>query len=360
MVKVAILLFIMQLNSMLAVGLGWLPQSVALSVRVCVGGYLLYHYIRNGKMHYSLYVLLLVMLTLFVINDMMLIINFIFVSLMIYSIKDNGEESIIKSIYYSTIALSLIFIVISLNGILHPTILYSPDTGRYRNSLGFISPNYPGLIAFSCIVALFSCIGMLKSKVGKKSKVLVVIIALFCLVIPLLTDSRTPLYTLIVSFIFYVLLRFSFFRLLTRIFIPLVPAIFMGLTLYIAFYYNHDVNALLSGRPYLYSLYLKDFGWVDYLLGGEGTQGFSVDSSYLLLLSCFGVFSFFIIATLLYKCLVNNKNKYVYAMFFSIFVYGLSESIMVRPEISVVFLFYSLLAIKSDKIMNHDEYNCDT
>ncbi|HGX0460886.1 TPA: hypothetical protein ACNRX9_004404, partial [Escherichia coli] len=241
-----------------------------------------------------------------------------------------------------------------------PTILYSPDTGRYRNSLGFISPNYPGLIAFSCIVALFSCIGMLKSKVGKKSKVLVVIIALFCLVIPLLTDSRTPLYTLIVSFIFYVLLRFSFFRLLTRIFIPLVPAIFMGLTLYIAFYYNHDVNALLSGRPYLYSLYLKDFGWVDYLLGGEGTQGFSVDSSYLLLLSCFGVFSFFIIATLLYKCLVNNKNKYVYAIFFSIFVYGLSESIMVRPEISVVFLFYSLLAIKSDKIMNHDEYNCDT
>ena len=36
-------------------------------------------YPANGKMHYSLYALLLVMLTLFVINDMMLIINFIFV-----------------------------------------------------------------------------------------------------------------------------------------------------------------------------------------------------------------------------------------------------------------------------------------
>lgn len=117
-----------------------------------------------------------------------------------------------------------------------------------------------------------------------------VIIALFCLVIPLLTDSRTPLYTLIVSFIFYVLLRFSFFRLLTRIFIPLVPAIFMGLTLYIAFYYNHDVNALLSGRPYLYSLYLKDFGWVDYLLGGREPKDFRLivhTYYYYLVLVCF-------------------------------------------------------------------------
>ena len=58
---------------------------------------------------------------------------------MIYSIKDNGEESIIKSIYYSTIALSLIFIVISEWYI---TSYYSlpPDTGRYRNSLGLYHP----------------------------------------------------------------------------------------------------------------------------------------------------------------------------------------------------------------------------
>ncbi|MFI7944940.1 hypothetical protein, partial [Citrobacter freundii] len=74
-----------------------------------------------------------------------------------------------------------------------------------------------------------------------------------------------------------------------------------------------------------------------------------LDSSYLILLSAFGISYILILTALLIKAVINNKNKFALTILFSLMCYGVTEAVMARAEIPVTILFISLMFINTNK-----------
>lgn len=343
-----LLLLLMQLNSMLATGLGILTPTNAMIVRIIISTCILIIYFRKKIINVKLYLFTCVMIFFIILNKNQTIINFCFIAWMIYAIRAEGVIESLKGIYYSTIIFSLFFIIFSAKGILQPELVYIAETGRYRNNMGFLQANYPGFMAFSCFITLFSCVGYLKNNTGRISKYLAYIIMAICFFIPILADSRTPSYAMILSIVFFLTISCNPIRKVCLLILPFMPLILITLTFYISQNHSVGLNDFLSGRPEYYSRYLNLIG-DDGLFLGSQLPDFPLDNSYLILLSCFGIFYIPFLMALLYKGIRNNNNKYMLTVTFSILIYGFTEAVMARPEISVIFLYYYLFAINTDK-----------
>lgn len=104
----------------------------------------------------------------------------------------------------------------------------------------------------------------------------------------------------------------------------------------------------MSGRLTYYHDFLRELNSWDYIFGTQ-LPDYALDSSYLILLSAFGISYILILTALLIKAVINNKNKFALTILFSLMCYGVTEAVMARAEIPVTILFISLMFINTNK-----------
>jgi|SRR5471030_949600 len=344
--KMIILLFLMQITSMLATGLLAISDTQALIVRGIIGASILYLYLKELTANPYLIATSLLLIVVFAINRNFTSINILFTVWLIFLMRRPGPDEIIKVIFYSTLLFSIIFCAFIVKGVIHPDIVYIMETGRYRNNLGFWSANYPGFISFSCFMTLLCCIGYLRSAVSFKYRLIAFIVMSVCFFTPWIADSRTPGYAMIISLVFFVCVSLRPIRKFAILFLPFVPLLMFSLTVYLSKLHGGKIDFLLSGRLSYYNDYLSNIDPMSILIGSP-LPDFALDSSYLVLFSAFGVFYLLAITYLLYKATTNNPNKYFITLIFSVLCYGFTEAVMARSEIPVVILFMSLMFIKT-------------
>lgn len=338
----------MQITSLLATGLLLIPETIALYVRTAVGVLIFALYFKDFKC--SIYLLLssIFIVIFFITSHNFTCINILFTVWLIFLMKKLGDKNLVKCIFYSTLMFSLVFCAFVINGLIHPDIVYIAESGRYRNNLGFWSANYPGFISFSCFMTLFATLGFLKKNIKNKYRIVSYIVMAFCFVIPWIADSRTPGYAMVMAIFFFMLCYINTFKQIAIRLIPFIPLAALVSTIYLSSKSGSNIDFILSGRLTYYHDFLRELNSWDYIFGTQ-LPDYALDSSYLILLSAFGISYILILTALLIKAVINNKNKFALTILFSLMCYGVTEAVMARAEIPVTILFISLMFINTNK-----------
>jgi len=346
----ALLLFLMQTNSLLISGLEVIDDRTGILLRATIGIIIIIYYIKNLDIELNLIVGSVVLAVFFLFNFNQSCINLIFTLWFIYLLRRQGAVRSIEVVYYSTLMFSLLFTALVIKGIIHPDIDYIPETGRYRNNMGFWSANYPGMIAYSCFMTLFTCKGYLSGRIPSVIRWFTNILLVFFICVPFLADSRTPGYAMIVSLIFYVVISAGLFRYLVVFYLPLIPVTLLVISLFLPWdYHGGRLDYMLSGRLSYFYDYLSSLEPYNYVFG-SALPDYALDNSYLILMSALGLFFIIPFTWMLYQAVLNNPNKYFIVLVFSLICYGFTEAIMARAETSVVIIFYLLMFIKTNGI----------
>lgn len=344
---IALLLFFMQFNSLFISGLQAVDDHTALLLRVVIGLIIIIMYLKSLEVENNLIIGTAILAFFFLINLNATCINLIFTLWFVYLVRRKGATGVIQSVYYSTLLFSVFFALLVVKGIIYPDIVYIPETGRYRNNMGFWSANYPGFIAYSCFMTLFACKGYLSGLIHPVFRWFTNGLMAFFITIPFLADSRTPGYAMIASLMVFIALSSNLIRYLMAFYLPLVPVVLLAMSLYLPWYYHGgELDYVLSGRLSYYYDYLSALKVNNYFFGSP-LPDFALDNSYLILMTALGLGFIIPFTYMVYRSVLNNPNKYFIVLVFSLICYGFTEAVMARAETSVVILFYLLMFIKT-------------
>jgi hypothetical protein len=332
----------MQINFLLGPGIMLTPDWLVLLIRIIIFAVFLALYVFQNKYEPSIIISMFVVILLGLYNQNEYILNFAYIILIMGVMKNYTVSFNCNIIFFSCLLYSIILFPIILHGYVTNASVYEPLTGRVRNTLGFRYAYFAGLFCFSIFLSYYFIIG--KIEVGKFKKIIIYSSMAFCLVAMSWADSRAPLYCIILGIIADIFFRNRLLLIIVSKILPFLPLFLLFLSYYIAISYDYKTNDILSGRPYLYSLFVNQITWVDALFGTSlSFLQYPLDNSYFIFMSALG----FLFVIPLFIIIKKHFSKYVdrrEVIFILItLIYGFSEVIVVKIEILSVILFYLIL-----------------
>lgn len=270
-------------------------------------------------------------------------------ALIAINFMNKSLRSLIKCFFYSTVSVFLLIIALCvLRAIPNLIIEREVDDGFLaRYSIGFRHPN--AMYRFFIGIVISGAITTRNNKwflIG----VWVIGVGLF-----LLSNSRTGM--LIIT-LFVVLSLLPKHVKKKYAFSDVIPFAFVGfsiLSLLIALFFkdNGTLNNLLSNRPWLWNMYIKDIG----LFGQSKSKDFMLDNIFLNTMYCGGLLGFFCYMLLYFISFNGVKNKGNYNLFIiigTIFLYGMTESFTRLTE-NYALLFVLIQILDKNKLRELDD-----
>lgn len=213
---------------------------------------------------------------------------------------------------------------------------------RNRNTLGFVHPNYVGLLCYSIVASYL----LLKKEL---SHIETVLLAIFTISIFAITDSRTGCYGAIA-----LLITNYFFRYCKQEYKKPVAILCLLIVFALPFFIRlpifegETINSLLSKRPIRYQAYINSCTIKQLLIGGAES---TTDCFYINVLYGCGIF-IYIIFELMFLLSIKekaNSNKDVELSFIlTTLLIGTMESSLMRPEMLFVIIFWKLIVEEID------------
>lgn len=252
-------------------------------------------------------------------------------------------KRVIKGAFVVNMLLVLIMIVLMVVGVVDNT-GYVSTMGRHRFGLGFENPNVAALFYSSCLYLLV----VSRNKVRK----LTMVILLFGgAVIYLYTDSRTSFVAMLIFFLIEAMRVFIEKKRLPlwgKIFgaasILVVDLLFI-LNLVSVFIIDKlmFMDEYLSFRISAFSRMIENSGIRCFLLGGTVE---TADNFFYMLLFQYGVFIYIVLAIITHysmkKMVTTCDLKYI-SLLVALFMVGMMESSLIRPEILVVLIVWKII-----------------
>lgn len=253
-------------------------------------------------------------------------------------------DTIIKSAFKVNIILIIfMFILIKLN--IANNIVYVSTMGRLRCTLGFENPNAAALF-YSSAIYLFLVSGK------KIKKISIVLSFIATVILYYYTNTRTLLMALLI----FIVLESLFLDLEQEKNLRKMQTLmskFLSIFVDMLFIFNiasvfmiekfMRLDSLLSFRISFLSKMINHCGLREFLFGGT-TE--AVDSFYYMLLFQYGVFVYIFVAILnhiaIKKMIDKKKFKYI-PLLVSLFLVGIMESSLLRPEVLVVLITWKLI-----------------
>jgi hypothetical protein len=219
---------------------------------------------------------------------------------------------------------------------------------RKRLSLGFRNIN---TFTFYCYVVVFTSFLI-------KDWLLLILSLLLLIYGSILTDTRTPLYTILFSIVYLIVTtlvkRAYFLPKLTGYFtFILVTTLGISSVLLINPLYNNgfgelngeQVDLLSSGRIGLLHEITKGFTTIDWLIGKRIAEE-RVDSLFFNFIGSFGIFFFSLVTILIFyrlRKLLNSHQFGAVTVIISFWLFGLAESPITPYNIFAIMLFSIIL-----------------
>lgn len=249
----------------------------------------------------------------------------------------------IKEIFHKAFRVSIILLMILLISVLvgfNHNISSYRASGRIRNGMGFSNPNSAAIFYYS-VCSLF----LLSRKEIKWPHMLLVLVVSF--VVHYFTSSRT---TLIANLIFlmlwgmYQIPHESGKQILAKGSVLLVDILF-AVNLLAVFFTDQlmPLDDLLSWRITFLKQLVETSSVKNILFGGAA---FEVDNFYHIVLFQYGIFVYGFLALAVHRMMkrLAECNQYVLSGFLvSIFLIGLMEGCMIRPELILFLTIWKLI-----------------
>lgn len=273
------------------------------------------------------------------------VLNFVYLTIIVFllnSLSINRLE-LAKVLFFSSIISVSIYIGLYIEG--------GGDGGpvkigsRERYYFGFVNPNKAALVFFSLYI--FSWISLIERLGGKLISVSSLVLSI---VIIYFTGSRTALLLALFFPVLIVVLHFSKnkrFLAMAFFFVSVAASFLLAILNDSAF-----LNELLSNRPHEFGLGLSELTWAQFLFGGSSIEQ-RVDNSYLQFIFSFGAFGLVI-----FLLLITLRTRYVassseVSTIIIVSIYGMSEKLLMSPELLISIYFYGLLFLKKENVKTY-------
>ena len=259
-------------------------------------------------------------------------------------------EDDLKRMFIISFALCILMLILTRLGLITNR-SYISSLGRARTTLGFKNPNV-GALFYSSAIYLF-----IISR--KKIRLLDIgISSVFGFLIYYFTNSRTALVSMVVFLLTIILavLRENGLKIaVERVCIILVDLMFAFNFLSI-FFINKlmPFDVITSFRISTFQKMITEAGIRGFLLGGTIR---TVDSFYYMMLFSYGAIAYFIFAIFAHiaiRKLSEYKRYRIIAFLTAVFVCGIMESSIIRPEILAMLLVWKIV-IQPEKLEELDK-----
>jgi hypothetical protein len=270
-------------------------------------------------------------------------LSFVFIFIFVQVLFSMEERRVEKAFLISSVlSLLLVFALLAL-GVTENRVL----DARSRMTFG----TYGVPFFYNLVYGSFTMLIVYSQKYMRKHRVLIVMMSFASTTtLYLLTDARGGYFSflgfVILLFLVPKLSKFGVFRLITG----MLPVIFLAASFYVAsLSESFGANTLLSGRPVLYQLFLRNLTVYDVLLSSSVKQFDTnniVDNSYLHLLVGGGLGLCLVFFWMFAKAVRNlfKEEAFVEISFLiATCAYFNSESIMIRLELMFVIYFWYLV-----------------
>ena len=252
--------------------------------------------------------------------------------------KRNIDEDINRMFYICFILCFILLILISLGLVSNTT--YISTMGRSRSTLGFNNPNVAALF-YSTIVYLYL---LSRKTITYKHLILSSILTI---VVFYFTDSRTSFVSLSLFIIIITLTNLKTTRiefLIKKIAVVFIDSICV-LNLISIFFINKFMkyDVLTSYRLSSFQMMINEAGLTGLLFGGTN---YSVDSFYYMFIFSYGLIAFVLFMIIVHfsvNQLIATNNYRMLAFLFAVFIGGMMESSIIRPELLSTLLVWKTI-----------------
>lgn len=214
-------------------------------------------------------------------------------------------------------------------------------------TFGFANTNGFGLLFFQIACSVFL---VLKNRFYLFQIILYALLAYLCFNY---SASRTSTMAIISLIFLLPFCRIDFLIRHIRWIIAILPIILLIAVLHATIYKAEygDINALLSGRLSYYEVFFMNMSISDFILGSPLPKGVAIDGCLIYMLLLFGILGVLIFCFLFYRSFVYKFDRiYYYVPFLiSMFLYGVTESIYVKPYFISFVFWYLILNTKDNK-----------
>lgn len=279
-------------------------------------------------------------------------LNFLAVIIFAFSTKIDLNTLIRKvlriNVFYALLMLFFLYV-----GLISNT-TYIDTVGRTRNTMGFLNPN-TGALFYSSIIYLY-----ILSK--NRIQILDYIFALAGnMLIFKYSNSRTSFFALIFFLlmipVFNCLINKKSFKKGICIFNDLLWL--MGIISLFILNLFSDLDFVLSNRITNYMQFVDQAGIWSAIIGGGELPKITVDNFYFMFLYQSGIFIYLLSMYLVHKstCLLTNRKKIrLLAFITAMFLMGMTESSLLRPEIPITLILWKILLDSSSIGNNVNDY----
>lgn len=195
---------------------------------------------------------------------------------------------------------------------------------RERWDYGMGNPNIFSSFIFSIITSIYLLF-------YKHSKIIIILILTIAIATYTYTYSRSFILSCFTLLILYTLRHeiskhITFFK---RILL-LLPIIMLILIYFLSINYTdyEVIDLILSGRLKLYANMISQLSFADYIIGTPLVNEETIDSSFIHIFFEGGLFVFLLFYIVYYKLIRNINQVILIPYLFSLFSYGITESIM--------------------------------
>lgn len=246
-----------------------------------------------------------------------------------------GMECCRRILYKLAIALIALYVILWGIGLIHPGM--TAYSGRVRNTLGFTNVNAASLFFIGVSLIPLS---------AKKRRILPAVASLvFIYAVIALTDTRSALLFSIaliaLCLLFAVFERRGQWRYQFRM-AQIVVIGAVAVSLLLPLLRATPLDALLSFRPSFFYSAIKGLSIVEIMMGASTPM--EIDNSYLLFMFVYGAVTLFLLLLLLLRGVrgLAEQGEWVPLAFVcSMFLLGIVESCLYRPEPIITLAFWS-------------------
>ncbi|OEF81408.1 hypothetical protein [Vibrio breoganii] len=284
---------------------------------------------------YVFIVLIVFCFTIFKFENL-IYLNYIVILLLVLFFSSFNEVEVIECIFKISICLMIIHLTLYMVGFASEQI-DANYIGRGRLTLGFSNPNQLAVYYFS----IFSVVMLKltnKSNLSVYYKSLLIFIAILCLYIIIVSDSRTSLIGVFIvcSAYLYNKLFGIGYKILT---VSLISSIVV--TLLLPMFKSTSVDVILSFRPSIFYNVIKELDFYQILFGFEYIE--EVDNTYLIIFQSFGLIVGSILLFAIIKVL-KLSPPYLNVIIVAVFIMSIFESFSIRPELPISMVFMLALS----------------
>lgn len=324
----------------LTTGLGIIPGDLAKnSVRISSGILAIISILLSGGFDKKTLFPIYLCIIMFLINENSILLNIIFLTIIVRSMLTLNHRYSSLAFFLASGSAVIVHLTAYYGGLV--TSVVSEFGGRTRSALGFANPNQLALVYLSLVFSATYLYFHWKSKWVTTSLLLSIVVSISMIEAG---DSRTSLFSLFMLFGLVLIAKISGATRVEKIFAIMAmtaPIVASAITLFLTFGAEAWLDEMLSFRPYMFSSFVSMVTFTEIWFGWEMTDEITVDNSYLALVSAVGLPISMIIIAILSRRLFYVKASHA-PLVISIALAGVFESFIVRPEIPLGLMFFTI------------------